>query len=80
MVPRDVGRQLEPDTAFKPMHANIFPTVLDLMNYPDNLRQHEYAISLLQAKGTDPGERYFITPHRMPGDEIIRTNALRKFD
>jgi len=74
------GDTTGPDTNFRPMHANIFATVLDLMNYPDNLRSHPYAISLLRARTTDSVDRYFITPHVMPGDTFIQTNALRKFD
>jgi hypothetical protein len=52
------------DVNFKPMHANLFATMLDLMNYPDQLRTHRYAISLLKAKAGDSGPRYFVSSSR----------------
>ena len=69
-----------PDTGFKAMHANIFATLLDLMNYPESLRKHRYAISLLKATAADSGERYYMTPHFMPGERSVVINSRRKFD
>lgn len=65
------------DTFFAALRANIFPTVLDLMNYPVELRKHSSAISRLQAKAADSGDRFFITSHVMLDDTFIRTKAPR---
>lgn len=70
----------EIDKDFKAMHANIFATMLDLMNYPEEMRKYKYAVSLLKAKKADSKERYFITPNVMPGDKIITTGVKIKFD
>lgn len=51
----------EVDTNYKASHANIFPTILDLINYPEELRKREYALSLLKAKAANSKERYFVT-------------------
>ena len=69
-----------PDTGFKAMHANIFATLLDLMNYPEALRKHQYAVSLLKATSADSRERYYMTPHFVPGGRSVVTNSRRKFD
>lgn len=69
-----------PDTGFKPMHANILPSILDLMNYPDEWRKQAYVVSLFRAKASDSRQRFYLTPHVMPGDTFIETLALRKFD
>jgi lipid A ethanolaminephosphotransferase len=47
------------DTGYRASHANIFATLLDLMNFPASERHHEYARSLLTAKATDSQPRYF---------------------
>ena len=47
------------DTSFKASHANLFTSLLDLMEYPDSLRKHPYAISLLKARGSDSRKRFF---------------------
>ena len=47
------------DTGFKASHANIFTTLLDLMNYPEELRKYPYAISLFRAKTADSRPRFF---------------------
>ncbi|MEP6901535.1 MAG: sulfatase-like hydrolase/transferase [Actinomycetota bacterium] len=75
-----LGLNTKADTDFKAMHANIFPTLLDLMNYPEEMRKHKYAISLLKAKTTDSKERYFMTPNVGPGEKTIETGAKIKFD
>lgn len=50
---------LSVDTGYRASHANIFATLLDLMNFPASERHHEYARSLLTAKATDSQPRYF---------------------
>lgn len=49
----------EPDVNYKASHSNIFPTLLDLMNYPENLRKEKYALSLLNAASKDSTRRFF---------------------
>lgn len=49
----------EPDTRFRAAHANIFATVLDLMEYPVEHRRRPYAISLLKARGKDTKRRFY---------------------
>lgn len=49
------------DAGFAASHVNLFPTLLDLMDYPPRLRSYGYAASLLDAKAGDSGERtYFV--------------------
>jgi glucan phosphoethanolaminetransferase (alkaline phosphatase superfamily) len=50
---------LAADTSFRASHANIFATLLDLMNVPKPDRRRQYAISLLEARATDSKPRYF---------------------
>ena len=50
----------EVDVKFKASHENIFATILDLMNYPEDLRKQNYAISLLKAKEADSKQRYYV--------------------
>lgn len=50
---------LSVDNGFRASHANLFATLLDLMNFPKSERRHQYAISLLEAKATDSEPRYF---------------------
>ncbi len=54
------NRETTPDTNFKASHANIFATILDLMNYPESLRKYDYALSLLKAKASDSKERFYL--------------------
>lgn len=49
----------EVDTSYKASHANIFPTVLDLIGYPTELRDRRGFISLLHAKAADSRPRFF---------------------
>lgn len=49
----------EIDTEYKASHANIFTTLLDLMNYPEELRGNNYALSLLKAKASDSKPRFY---------------------
>lgn len=49
------------DTDFSAAHGNLFATLLDLMNYPKNLRAHDYALSLFEVKAEDAKPRtYFV--------------------
>lgn len=47
------------DTAYKASHANIYPTVLDLFGYPDDLQGHRAFPSLLRARAAGSRPRYF---------------------
>jgi glucan phosphoethanolaminetransferase (alkaline phosphatase superfamily) len=53
-------RQLHVDTTYKASHANIFPTLLDLMQVPEENRTYPYAISLLSAKSSDTKPRHYL--------------------
>lgn len=64
----NVGQDV--DTTFKASHANLLPTILDLMKYPEPMRKREYAISLLKAKATDSKERYFVSANLFKGIKI----------
>jgi membrane-anchored protein YejM (alkaline phosphatase superfamily) len=48
----DAGRNI--DTDFKASHCNVFTALLDLMNYPEELRKYPYSISLFKAKKQTP--------------------------
>ena len=48
------------DTAYPPSHANIFPTLLDLMQFPPEQRVYAYAPSLLSAQMSDARPRNYI--------------------
>jgi glucan phosphoethanolaminetransferase (alkaline phosphatase superfamily) len=53
---------LEPltvDNNFRASHANLFATLLDLMNFPRPERRHQYAISLLEAQAANSQPRFF---------------------
>ncbi|HVF31339.1 MAG TPA: sulfatase-like hydrolase/transferase [Pyrinomonadaceae bacterium] len=50
----------EIDTGFKASHANIFPTLLDLMRVPETARQYEYANSLITATAADSTRRFYV--------------------
>lgn len=47
------------DTNFAASHANIFATLLDLMEIPLDARQHEHALSLLVARSSDSRPRIY---------------------
>jgi glucan phosphoethanolaminetransferase (alkaline phosphatase superfamily) len=51
----------EADTAYKAAHANIFPTLLDLMNFPESERQKNYSPSLLKTRRTDSKPRFYFS-------------------
>lgn len=53
----DPGRIL--DTSYKASHGNIFPTILDLIEYPKELRDVSRFPSLLDAKVSDSRQRFF---------------------
>ena len=53
------GRQIKPDLSYKASHHNIFATLLDLMNYPDELRRPGYSPSLFKATSSDSKPRFF---------------------
>jgi glucan phosphoethanolaminetransferase (alkaline phosphatase superfamily) len=52
-------KDLRPDTGFAASHHNLFATVLDLMNYPRELRPPSLSVSLLTATRNDSTPRYF---------------------
>lgn len=47
------------DTRYKASHRNLFASLLDLMNYPKEMRKHNYAPSLFEARATDSTPRSF---------------------
>jgi|GEM_PF-756958 len=47
------------DTKYKASHCNILPTLLDMMDYPEELRKLDYCPSLLKAKASDSKPRFF---------------------
>lgn len=47
------------DTGYKAAHQNLYPTLLDLMNYPEDLRERKDVPSLLKAKSADSKPRFF---------------------
>jgi glucan phosphoethanolaminetransferase (alkaline phosphatase superfamily) len=51
---------LKVDTAYKASHQNLFATLLDLMNTPQEKRRFPYAVSLLQASASQSQPRYYI--------------------
>lgn len=57
----DKARLPEADTAYRATQANIFATLLDLIQYPEAERKPVYAISLLKAKGSDSVPRFYYT-------------------
>lgn len=50
---------LKADTKYKASHQNLYPTLLDLMNYPYDLRERTNILSLFKAKEKDSKPRYF---------------------
>ena len=55
------------DTRYRASHANVFSTLLDLMNYPRDQRRHSYQISLLSARQEDSKSRHYNPP---PGGKL----------
>lgn len=49
----------EADAGFKASHANIFPALLDLMNFPESERRIDYSPSLLKAKANESKTRFY---------------------
>jgi hypothetical protein len=47
------------DTSFKASHANLFTSLLDLIDYPEEMRKHSYAVSLFKASGSASTKRFF---------------------
>lgn len=66
------------DVNFKPAHANLFATTLDLLGYPEELRKHSYALSLFKAKAADSRERFYVSPTNPMADGT--PGRLIKFD
>ncbi len=50
------------DTGFKATHANIFTTLLDLMQFPADKRKHPYLISLFAGNAGAVAHRYYNPP------------------
>lgn len=66
----------ETDTSFKASHSNIFATLLDMMNFPENERRQPYSISLFKAKASDSVPRFYFE-----GNLNSRfSNGLHTFD
>lgn len=47
------------DTGFRASHLNIFASLLDIMQFPEQYRLHQYPISLLKARSGDSVPRYY---------------------
>ena len=47
------------DTSYKAAHQNLFATLLDLMNVPNDVCGYSYAPSLLAARGNDSAPRSY---------------------
>lgn len=58
------------DTSYKASHHNLYPTILDLINYPAELREREFSLSLLKATGRDSRPRFYNPSYgaKMPFD------------
>jgi glucan phosphoethanolaminetransferase (alkaline phosphatase superfamily) len=57
-----IGRlPFEPDTTYPASHSSIFPTLLDLMSVPQELRRFDYAPSLLKLPATNPSPRFYLS-------------------
>ncbi len=52
-----VGIKINSD--YKATHANIFPTLLDLLEIPSANRKYKYADSLLDVNAQSPAERFY---------------------
>ncbi|MCK7485363.1 MAG: sulfatase-like hydrolase/transferase [Bacillus subtilis] len=56
-----IGTDLPPvDTKYHASHANILPTILDLMGVPPEGRKHAYAPSLFLATEEMNSDRFFL--------------------
>jgi glucan phosphoethanolaminetransferase (alkaline phosphatase superfamily) len=53
-------QSLSVDSAYQASHYNLFPTLLDLIAFPQSERPHSYPLSLLVARATDSTPRYFL--------------------
>ncbi len=51
--------EAKPDVNYRASHGNIFPTLLDLLEYPEELRESARFPSLLKAKRADSRQRFF---------------------
>lgn len=51
-----------PDTHFPATHANIFTTLLDLLNVPADARKYPYLISLFEGNSATPVKRFYNPP------------------
>lgn len=47
------------DTNYKASHQNLYPTILDLIDYPAELRERATVPSLLKARSSDSKPRFF---------------------
>lgn len=47
------------ETGFQASHSNILPTLLDLMDVPNNIRRYPYAPSLFSDENNQPVDVYF---------------------
>ena len=55
-----IGKGLQiPDQPYAASHANILPTLLDLIHFPMEERMHAYAPSLLSANASGAVDRFF---------------------
>ena len=64
------------NTDYRASHANIFPTLLDTMNFPEAERRENYALSLFKAQPSDSQPRRYSS-----GDLHSRNpNAINFFD
>jgi lipid A ethanolaminephosphotransferase len=60
------------DVNYLAAHANILPTLLDLMGFPDNERRYQYSISLLRARASQSQPRYFYAGDLHRGRSLYR--------
>jgi hypothetical protein len=55
-----IGKNLPPtNDKYRASHANVLPTLLDLMNVPSEERAHTYAPSLFSQKGNATNNYFF---------------------
>lgn len=59
------------DETYRSSHANLFASVLDLMEFPQEERRYRYAISLFKATGADSRPRFYYTG-KLQGDDGAR--------
>ena len=50
------------DTRFRASHASIFTALLDLMNYPPEMRRYPYQMSLFDGTESTPMQRFYNPP------------------